>query len=247
MLIRDDGDSWLAIPQPAHALLSGQVARAWGNERFAAPDPYESVCLGAAQHDVAWAAWDLRPPLNAEARRAASFLEAPFGERLAIWDDAPERMLAQDPYAALLVSLHGRNVHTLYVSADFLEPAQRDAVTAYLDRQAALQERLLTLLGATREHAERAAALVLCVDALSLRLCHGWPDGDLPAVDGITIRFTPVSETEATLDPWPLGVPELRVGLSARRMTERFDDEAALHAGLDGAPWSTLTWVLRAS
>ena len=156
-------------------------------------------------------------------------------------------MLAQDPFAALLVSLHGRNVHTLYVNADFLEPAQRDAVTAYLERQAALQERLLALLGATREQAERAAALVLCVDALSLRLCHGWPEGDLPAVDGTTIRFTPVSETEATLDPWPLGVPQLQVGLSARRMTERFDDEAALHAGLDGAPWSALRWVLRAT
>ena len=247
MLIRDDGESWLAIPQPAHALLSGQVARAWGNERFAPPNPYEGVCLGAEQHDVAWAGWDLRPPLNTEARRAASFLEAPFDERLAIWDDAPERMLAQDPFAALLVSLHGRNVHTLYVNADVLEPAQRDAVTAYLDRQAALQERLLALLGAAREQAERAAALVFCVDALSLRLCHGWPEGDLPAIDGTTIRFTPVSETEATLNPWPLGVPQLQVGLSARRMTERFDDEAALHAGLDGAPWSALHWVLRAN
>ncbi len=246
MLIRDDGDSWLAIPQPAHALVSGQVARAWGNARFAPPDPYEAVCLGAEQHDVAWADWDLRPPLNADARRAASFLEAPFDERLEIWDGAPERMLAQDPFAALLVSLHGRNVHTLYVNAEFLAPAQRQAVTAYLQRQAALQERLLTLLGATREQAERAAALVLCVDALSLRLCHGWPEGDLPAVDGTAIRFTPVSETEATLDPWPLGVQQLHVGLSARRMTERFDDEAALHSGLDGAPWSALGWVLRA-
>jgi len=246
MLIRDDGDSWLAIPQPAHALLSGQVARDWGNERFAAPDPYESVCLGAEQHDVAWTSWDLRPPLNAEARRSASFLEAPFEERLAIWDGAPERMLAQDPFAALLVSLHGRNVHTLYANADVLEPAQRAAVTAYLGRQAALQERLLALLGATPEQAERAAALVLCLDAVSLRLCHGWPEGDLPAVDGTTIRFTPVSDTEATLDPWPLGVPQLQVGLSARRMTERFDDEAALHAGLAGAPWSALRWVLRA-
>jgi Protein of unknown function (DUF3891) len=247
MLIRDDGDSWLAIPQPAHALLSGQVARAWGNARFAAPDPYEAVCLGAEQHDVAWAAWDLRPPLNAEARRAASFLEAPFGERLAIWDGAPERVLAQDPFAALLVSLHGRNVHTLYVNADFLEPAQSDAVRAYLARQDALQERLIAGLGIAREHAEGAAALVLCVDALSLRLCHGWPAGELPAVDGTVITFTPVDEDHATLDPWPLAVERLQVGLSARRMTARFDDEAALHDALDAAPWTTLRWTLTAA
>lgn len=247
MLIRDDGDSWLAIPQPAHAFVSGQVARAWGNAAFAPPDPREPVCLGAEQHDVAWAQWDVRPPLNAEARRAASFLEAPFDERLAIWDGAPERVLAQDPFAALLVSLHGRNVHTLYVNADVLEPAQRDAVTAYLARQAALQDRLIARLGIAREQAERAAALVLCVDALSLRLCHGWPEGDLPPVDGTVIRYTPVSATEATLDPWPLGAPRLEVGLSARRLTARFDDEEALHAALDAAPVSQLHWVLRAN
>ncbi len=191
MLIRDDGDSWLAMPQPAHALLSGQLARAWGNGQFAAPDPYESVCLGAEQHDIAWSDWDLRPPLNPAARRAASFLEAPFDERLAIWDGAPERLLAQDPFAALLVSMHGRNVHTIYLSADFLEPAQRAAVTAYLEGQAALQDRLIALLGVRREDVERAAALVLCVDALSLRLCHGWPGGELPAVDGTAISFAP--------------------------------------------------------
>ncbi len=244
MLIRDDGDSWLAIPQPAHALISGQVARAWGNERFAAPDPFEAVCLGAEQHDIAWADWDLRPPLNAEARRAASFLEAPFDERLAIWDGAPERLLAQDPYAALLVSMHGRNVHTIYLNADFLQPEQSAAVTAYLEGQDALQRRLRTLLGVERDEVERAAALVLCVDALSLRLCHGWPAGDLPAVDGTSIAYTPVSETHATLDPWPLAVEQLTVGLSARRMTERFDDEAALHAALDAAPWTALRWTL---
>jgi len=247
MLIRDDGDDWLAIPQPAHAFVSGQLARAWGNAAFAPPDPREAVCLGAEQHDIAWSDWDLRPPLTAEARRAASFLEAPFDQRLAIWDGAPERLLAQDPFAALLVSLHGRNVHTLYVNADFLEPAQRDAVTAYLERQAALQDRLIAQLGIAGETAERAAALVLCVDAVSLRLCHGWPEGDLPAVDGTVIRYTPLSETEATLDPWPLGVPQLEAGLSARRLTERFDDEAALHAALAAAPVTALRWVLRAN
>ncbi len=245
MLIRDDGDSWLAIPQPAHALLSGQVARAWGNDRFATPDPYEGVCLGAEQHDVAWAQWDLRPPLNAQQRRAASFLEAPFDERLAIWDGAPDKVLAQDPLAALLVSLHGRNVHTLYLNADFLEPAQAAAVAAYLERERVFQERLFPLLPIAREDAERAAALVLCVDALSLRLCHGWPAGDLPPVDGITISCTPVDEVTATLDPWPLSVPQLEVVINARRMSERFDDEPALHAALGAAPWTTLRWTLR--
>src|SRR5690348_7524279 len=52
MLFRADGEDAIAIAQPSHAWLSGQLARAWGNERFAAPAPYEEVCLGAEQHDI---------------------------------------------------------------------------------------------------------------------------------------------------------------------------------------------------
>ena len=52
MLFREDPDGVIAIPQPSHAWLSGQMVRAWGNEVFARPAPYEDVCLGAEQHDV---------------------------------------------------------------------------------------------------------------------------------------------------------------------------------------------------
>ena len=31
----------IAIPQPSHSWLSGQLVRAWGNDRFARPTPYE--------------------------------------------------------------------------------------------------------------------------------------------------------------------------------------------------------------
>jgi hypothetical protein len=40
VLLRRDGDGVVAIGQPAHAWVSGQFARAWGNERFGAVDPY---------------------------------------------------------------------------------------------------------------------------------------------------------------------------------------------------------------
>jgi hypothetical protein len=52
MLLRKDGLDLIAIPQPGHAWLSGQMARAWGNEHFAAPMPYNEVCLAAGQHDI---------------------------------------------------------------------------------------------------------------------------------------------------------------------------------------------------
>ena len=58
MVLREDGDGVLCIGQPAHAWVSGQLARAWGNERFGAFAPREEVCLAAAQHDLGMAAWD---------------------------------------------------------------------------------------------------------------------------------------------------------------------------------------------
>lgn len=245
MLIRDDGEHWTAITQPAHAWLSGQVARHWGNGAFAPPTPWEEVCLGVEQHDVAWADWDLRPPLHREAGRAASFLEAPAGPRLAIWQAAPLRMLAQSPYAALLVSVHGRNIHTRFGNAATRSPEEAAAIAAYLDEQRALQTELIAALDLEQEAVERAGDLVFALDALSLRVCHGWPEGDLPLVDGVAVRVTPEEDGSVTLDPWPLGVDRLDVHVDARRLDERFDDETPLHAALAVAPPIRLTWTLR--
>lgn len=247
MLIVDEGERWTAITQPAHAWLAGQVARAWGNARFAAPEPLEDVVLGTAQHDVAWSDYDRHPPLHAEAGRAASFIEAPTRERHLIWHDAPDRVIAQSPWAALLVSLHGTNIHTRYVDPATLPAGEAALIARYLDEQRALQDRLIALLGTDRARAERQGELLFCLDALSLSLCHGWPERELPAVDGTAVRCRPTGQREATLEPWPLGTDRLELTLRARTFTERFADEAALHAALAAAPYREVAFILQRS
>ncbi len=228
MLIREDGAAWTAIGQPAHAWLAAQVAAAW------APAPAPDVLLGVAQHDVVWGEWDRRPPLHEG--RAASFLEAPVDERLALWSGAADRVVAQSPYAALLVSLHATNIHTRY-------GAPPPAAAPLLAEQRATQDALLARLGVTREDAERDAELVFCADAISLTLCHGWPDRDLPL--GLRLVWLDAEPPTATLRPWPLRADAIEVGLHARRFAERFADAPALHAALDAAPWIALRWRLR--
>jgi hypothetical protein len=232
VLIRDDGASWTAITQPAHAHLAGQIARAW------APAPPEDVVLAIEQHDVPWTEWDRTPPLHEG--RPAAFFEAPFAPRLDIWRGVAARLEAQNPYAALLVSLHATNIHTRYLAPD-VQPVE------FLAAQRRDQDALLAVLpGATRQQAERDADLLFAADALSLTLCHGWDARDLPPVGGTVIRLAPGPDGgDATLDPWPLRVPELTVGLHARTLTERFDDEAALHRALAAAPNHRETWRLR--
>ncbi len=48
MLFREDPEGAIAISQPAHAWLTGQLARAWGNQQFGDFAPSEEVCLAEA-------------------------------------------------------------------------------------------------------------------------------------------------------------------------------------------------------
>ena len=244
MLIVDHGERWTAITQPAHAWLAGQLAWQWGAGDIAPPEPRAAVCLGVEQHDVAWTDYDRLPSLHAESGRAASFIEAPLRERHVIWHDAPDRVLAQSPWAALLVSLHGTNIHTRYVSVEHLPAEDADIVRGYLTDQRELQDRLIALIGTSRPVAERQAELVFALDALSLSLCHDWPARELPPVDGVAIAYVPTGPAEATLDPWPFAEPVIAAAIPARTLTERFTDEPSLHAGLAAteyvARWHTL-------
>lgn len=230
MLVCDDATTWTAITQPAHAHLAAQIARWWD------PAPAADVLLGIEQHDVAWTEWDRTPPLHEG--RAASFYEAPAEPRLDIWRGVAARLDAQSPYAALLVSLHATNIHTRYAPPD-----QRPE--EFLDAQRADQDALLAVLPAcSRAQAQRDADLLFALDALSLALCFGWDARDLPEVDGVTIHVAPGAHDRVVLDPWPLSVRELIVGVGTRTLTERFSDETKLHAALAAEPYGRRLWTL---
>jgi hypothetical protein len=245
VLVRGDD---LVIGQPAHAWVSGQLARAWGNAAFPPPAPREPVCLAAEQHDVGWADADLEPTLGPTGR-PLGFTQLPRIEHVAIWRDAARRLLAQSRYAALLVSLHGTS---LYASVD---PDADPAIRSYLAEQHALQSSLAA--GLPAEEVDRNRRLLRVWDRLSLALCL--PNlaialDDVPAADGAaTIRLAPgavgggaarddravpatTETTGVTLDPWPFGAPRVVVGCEARRL--------GAAGTLAGADWVALRWEL---
>ena len=248
MLIRPDGDDVVAIGQASHAWLSGQLARAWGNDRFEVPQPREEVCLAAEQHDVGMAEWDLAPRLHPTEGRPLSFMEMELEEHLRLWSAAPAKLLSQSAYAALLVSMHGTALYELR-NLDRLPPAEAGAVRAYLARERAWQERLLAVLGADREQARRNQRLLFAWDGLSLALCLRW-DGyvadDVPATEAEerAVRLEPLVDGLFTLDPWPLAADEVTVRCAGRRLTGRYATEAELHAALEEAPAVALSFTL---
>ena len=238
MLLRRDGDDVIAIGQPAHAWLSGQLARAWGNERFGAVEPWEEVCLAAEQHDAGMAAWERAPTLNPETGLPRSFMELSLDEHLEIWWSAAPLVQAQSRYAALLVSMHGT---ALYERRN-PKPEDVERVQAFLDGQRELQTQLRA--GLDEDEVRRNQRLVWTWDSLSLGLLLDWAPFELkavPSADG----DVDIQVTTGTLDPWPFAEPQLTVRCDGRRLTGRFDDEDQMRAALAAAPWVTLELAVR--
>ena len=242
MLLLPDGDAVIAITQPAHAWVSGQLARAWGNERFGAVEPWEEVCLAAEQHDVGMTEWELAPTLNAETGLPHSFMEMDLETHVALWSAAAERVLPQSRYAALLVSLHGT---ALYERRDLdrLAPEDAERVRAFLAGQQELQRRLRPPKVPDEEIA-RNQRLVWTWDSLSLGLLLDWSPFALRGVPTAG-ELVDVALRDGTLDPWPFAAEKVTVKAEARRLAGRYDDEAAMRSALTRAPWITLERELR--
>jgi uncharacterized protein DUF3891 len=247
MLLRPHGDGVLAIGQPAHAWVSGQLARAWGNERFGAVEPWEEVCLAAEQHDVGMAAWEHRPTLNPQTGLPRSFMELELEEHLEIWWSAAPLVLSQSRYAALLVSMHGT---ALYERRDLtrMEPADAARVQEFLDGQRQLRERLRETLRddphAADDVVRRNQRLVWTWDSLSLGLLLDWAPFELTAVPTADGEVE-ISVGDGTLDPWPFRDHRIAVGCEGRWLTGRFEDEQSMRDALATAPWVSLEFELR--
>lgn len=242
MVLREEGEAVIAVGQASHAWLSGQLARAWGNERLGALARREEVILAAEQHDVGWAEWDLIPTLDPRTGLPHAFADVGVDTHLAVWRDAPRRLLSQSVYAALLVSLHGTALQERR-DLEALDVKQAAAVHAYLADQRAFQHRLTEDLDADRDLLAHHRQLLWTWDGLSLALLLRWDPfvaEDVPTATGpAELRLS-----GPTLDPWPFASERLSVHCEGRRLEGRFADEDELARALAEAPPEPLTFTL---
>jgi hypothetical protein len=246
MVLREDGAGVLAIGQPSHAWLSGQLARAWGNARFGSLDPYEEVCLAAEQHDIGMADWDLVPSRNPQTGLPHSFIEMPIEVHMQLWREAPRRLLAQSRYAALLVSMHGMR---LYEMRDLsrLSAADAAAVTDFLATSRAFQRELAASLGVDDAQLRRNSDLIWTWDFLSLALCLDWAPCKAKAVPSAEGPVELTLAPDGTLEPWPFTKQAVSLRVEGRRLTERYDADQKLAAALASARWETVCFELRSA
>lgn len=106
MIIRQRGDGLVLIEQNEHGRLAGELARAWGNGRFAAPTPLESVVTACARHDEGWRAGDAEPLFNAAEARPLHFTEIGLADHIALYREGVQTVAALDAYAGLMAGMH---------------------------------------------------------------------------------------------------------------------------------------------
>jgi hypothetical protein len=248
MLFREEGDAAIAIPQPSHSWLSGQLARRWGGEGFDPPAPFAEVALGAEQHDIGWLRWESAPTLNQETGRPHDFREIGAAVHTGLWREGVEHARAFGLYPALLVSLHAKTIYESFFDFAKAAPSEAQLVRAFLDEQQRLREGMIAGLRgdarlapfADEAAVERNRLLVATVDRMSLELCWGVRDEvtvpNVPAASGglvaLAMRPGEGAPDRVHVAPWPFATARVRVRCAGARLHRRFTDENAMRAAL---------------
>jgi hypothetical protein len=106
VIVRDAGDAWQVVLQTDHAELSGAFARAWAEQG----PRHASVVLAAERHDDGWAVWEQSPLVDATGA-PVNFLDVQVPAHLAFYRAGIAAITDEDPYAGLLVSMHGAGIY----------------------------------------------------------------------------------------------------------------------------------------
>lgn len=250
----------ICIPQSQHAAVAGQMARAWGNIDFPVPEPQDSVCMAAERHDDGMIAFDREPERDPETGLPRDFMKMPLETWLECWRRGPREVGADQPYAGLLVSLHG--VHLLgYRQIDADDEEANRLVEAYRDEQTALQDELREAAAQipackpclSEERIETNRRLIAAWDAMSLAVCMPRLPDDVEAVPlergEMKITMTSVGATGGDqqvieVDPWPFSADSVPLAAAGRRLEGPEPDQQALDQALGEAPLRTLDFTL---
>ncbi len=273
MLRLATSDGWWLVTHPDHAHLAGEFASAWGNALFASPEPRAHVLRGIYRHDDGWQARDAEPVVTREGRPAAfstelvgkysAFEEIDLEDYLAVRRNAVLSMAEEDPYAAILISMHTHNLLSARADRSTIRPEQLPLLDSFLAEQQRLQNELRQQLAHSGafspeqlddESITENFRLLQATDNLSLLSCV---DFDKPATllhPLRTLQETPkqvevkrVGERTFRLSPYPLREPEMRFGLRARFVSgTRFTSSAAFAEQLAQAPVHALEVVISA-
>src|ERR1700676_5274690 len=173
MLRLETPTGWWLVTHPDHARLAGAFAECWGNEHFLPPEPRAQVLKGIARHDDGWLARDAAPQITRQGKPSAfsvelvgkysAFEEIDLADYLAVRDRAVRLIAAEDPYAAVLISMHTYSLLSEHADRSTISPAELPLLDRFLEQQKTFQNSLVQKIAAdsgfTAEQKTQAAIL----------------------------------------------------------------------------------------
>ncbi len=222
------GGRAFVILQNDHTAFGGDVARHFGNERFAAPEPYDLVVDLVRWHDQGWTELDERFLQDVETGLPCSLAGTPFDELIETSKLSPSLGEARHPFIGLISSMHscglynGRYGLSDFVFLNLLEGEQLKVATEMLAEEERRQERLRrelaadpsTVALASEGAVHRAYHVLQFIDTLALYMQCEHPSrhsvGTIPSVPtdddpdhDVTITVTPMGAGTYQIDPYP--------------------------------------------
>lgn len=150
MIVAETAGGYQFVSQPDHAALAGQFAERWGGGDFDRPSPFPAAVAAAYTHDDGWADYDRRPHLGPDGT-PLGFTELPAATWIDLYDWGIEAVADLDPYAGILVSMHGTGLRRRRYGLSPAWPATPPAFEDFVDRQERNQRERLDALLAERD------------------------------------------------------------------------------------------------
>lgn len=245
MLVRDAGNAWDIVLQTEHGELAGKFAREWAPR----PEPFASLLTVARRHDDGWFVWERGPTLDPEGR-PANFLDVPVRLHLAFYKAAIVAVTAEDPYAGLILSMHGAGIYKQRYGLQsdlrmrFVDDAAADAKAFVAEQEERLPGRMADL-GIDEAEAWRGYHLLQVWDRLSLYAClkdlAAGATEIIPAVpfDGgqIELELSPNGAGSVRVSPWPFQSSRFELSFERRSVPkEAWPSDADFRDAFFAAP-----------
>lgn len=273
MLRLESERGWWLVTHPDHARLAGSFAEHWGNERFLPPEPRANVLKGIARHDDGWAARDAEPQITRQGKPSAfsvdlvgkysAFEEIDLADYLAVRDRAVRLIAEEDPYAALLISMHTYSLLSEHADRSTIAPVQLPLLDQFLTKQKGFQQALrLQIIGkleiASEQKTEAAILdhfrLLQAADNLSLMTCVDFSAPanllhPLPLRDGghSRVQVRSAGPRHFVLEPYPFDQPSLDFTFPSRHVKGKlFSSASELQREFAAAPVEMLSVTVSA-
>jgi len=101
-----EGEPHFVLTMAEHTQMCGQMARAFGNDRFARPAPFDEVVYIVENHDRGWDSYDSNPGLDPTTRVPYIMARTPTPDAVKTNRGSPDFNEAHHPYCGLLSSMH---------------------------------------------------------------------------------------------------------------------------------------------